>query len=239
MYKLNHEELSILSRNSQGSLDGLKKSLHTFFNEHPRNDYFLRFNKLSPKDAYYFMNDSEDDSEDDDELMTLDTIKRDLECLHVRSELSVEDKVNQCIKVITYSDRVHCEAAFLDDADELIFLLLKYRNINHRTETRCFVKDGKLIAISQYYVDLVDVYEETSTVQAKIQDYFRVPRSTLTDYVADVFINAHTHTQSNIELIEFNPFTHGTDPCLFTWDELDKLSPSDLPEFRFVTTVST
>jgi hypothetical protein len=221
MFKLNEEELDMLARR-RGSLDRLRSELHEFFLQHPDNDYFLRFNKLSPKDAYYFMNDDIDEDED----MTLDTIRRDLEYLHIRAEMSVCQKVDHCINVITHSDRVYCEALFLDDGDELIFLLLDYKNINHRSETRCFIKDGKLIAMSQYYVDLYDAYDH-GNVRASIMDYFMIPRSVLLDYVADIHIVGNI-----IEIIEFNPFNHATDPCLFTWEELDRLSSTDPVEFR-------
>ena len=226
MFKLNQEELDALAKR-HGSLDRLRCALREFFIGH-QNDYFMRFNKLSPKDAYYFLNNVDvDDDDDDDEKMTLDTIKRDLEYLHIRSELSIEQKVDHCINVITHSDRVHCEALFLDEGDELIFLLLDYKDINYRTETRCFIKGGKLIAISQYYVDLDDDADDAD-VHDKIMDYFSTPRSSLLDYVADI----HLNSASAVEIIEFNPLNHATDPCLFTWEELDQLSPSDPVEFR-------
>jgi hypothetical protein len=223
-----HEKLKQLCRQAvyhgiysyaeaKASLSRLCDKLAEFFKENAKTAYFIRFNKLSPKDAYYFINRPE--SEAEDEVMTETGIRRDLDLLHIKADQSVDLKVEQCINVISHSDRIFCEISFSDELD-MKLLLLEHRDINYGTETRCFIRDGNVFAISRYYTDFPGSYlDSPEVVKVKILDYFKSRRSTLLDYVADV----HFNDKAEVELIELNPLTHGTDPCLFTWDELDTL----------------
>ncbi len=208
-------------------LSKLYDKLYEFLDAHPTEEYFIRFNKLSPKDAHYFI--ANDDT--DDESMTTETISRDLDMLHIKSAQSTQQRVEQCLKVIAHSDRVYCELAFSDTYD-MTLLLLDYRVINHSSETRCFIRGGQLIAISQYYTDLHNVYADTSAVIEKIIQYFSANKNlcSLPDYVGDIYFVAETGA---VELIELNPYSHDTDPCLFTWDELDGITGAPVP-FRHV-----
>jgi len=85
----NHRELELLSKN-------LKLHFETNRTKH----YFLKLNKLSPKDAYYIMHD--DDNSDNDTETTINDIKRDLDILHVGKPLNrMED---YCINILLNSD---------------------------------------------------------------------------------------------------------------------------------------
>ena len=190
-------------------------ALDKHFLDNPTNEYFLRLNKLSPKDACYFL----EDGIDEEENMTVNTIGRDIEYLHVGA--SINKTTEHCITVLLHSDRIYCEIAF-DDPDkeqEMSVLLLDYQNINYSTETRCFVKDNKLVAVSQYYCDLKNTYADPQQVCESIQNFFAANKLTeLTSYVFDVYLD----DKNKVRLIELNPFSHGTDPCLFTWVEIDE-----------------
>ncbi len=207
-------------------LTGLIRALDDHFKENPNSEYFLRLNKLSPKDAYYFIENTENENDD----MTIDTIKRDIEYLHVSA--STGKMTEHCINVLLHSDRVYCEIAFDDEeSTELSVLLLNYISVNHKTETRCYVHNNNLIAISQYYCEMTNVYNNPENVTGLIGDFFEnlKQKVNIESYVFDV----HIDTKEKIELIELNPYNHTTDPCLFTWDELDNLNCLDTKLFRY------
>jgi len=205
----------------------LSKQLNNYFNSNPTKHYFLKLNKLSPKDAYYII--TNDSNLDDESELSLDDIKRDLDILHVG--LPVGRLADYCINILLNSDRVYCELAFSDVEEIISVLLLDYKNINHQTETRIYVKNNKLIGISQYYCDLNNVYvnsnqntPDIANIPDIIKKFLNI-KTNLTSYVCDIYFD----NKLNPELIELNPFTHSTDSCLFDWDTLE-LEPL---EFRY------
>jgi hypothetical protein len=207
----NHKELELLSKN-----------LKLHFETNPTKHYFLKLNKLSPKDAYYIMCD--DDNSENDTKTTINDIKRDLDILHVGKPLNrLED---YCINILLNSDRVYCELAFSDIDENISVLLLDYKQINHKTETRIYVKDKKIIGISQYYCDLSDVYDTLINLNnSQINEFIKTQIIDVDSYVCDIYID----NDNNFQLIELNQFAHSTDSCLFTWDELD----AEPFEFRY------
>lgn len=205
----------------------LSKQLNDHFNSNPTKHYFLKLNKLSPKDAYYII--TNDSNLDDESELSLDDIKRDLDILHVG--LPVGRLADYCINILLNSDRVYCELAFSDVEENISVLLLDYININHQTETRIYVKNNKLIGISQYYCDLNNVYvnsnqntPDIANIPDIIKKFLNI-KTDLTSYVCDIYFD----NKLNPELIELNPFAHSTDSCLFDWDTLE-LEPL---EFRY------
>lgn len=93
-------------------------------------------------------------------------------------------------------------------------------------EFRCFMRARKLVGISQYF------YREGPFAQTKrfedsikwaIEErFFPEFRAAahLDDLVFDVFVKVHEHgpeRQTEIKLLEINPYFEMTDPCLFDW----------------------
>lgn len=115
----------------------------------------------------------------------------------------------------------HCE----DEEGEMLegfeLVLRKWKDINPGMEFRCFVKDNKLIAISQRDIascyDFIKQNEEdicddvTKFFKNKIADKF--PDSSFT-------FDVYRYSPQKVLLIDFNPFGAQTDPLLFTWNEL-------------------
>jgi hypothetical protein len=250
LYKLNSKErkyIQTVAHNNiymnskydfskETTLSGLIMALDDHFAKNPDNEYFLRLNKLSPKDAYYFMEDidSDDEGGDTDTDMTVDTIKRDIEYLHVSR--STGKMTEHCLNVLLHSDRVYCEIAFDDDeSTELSVLLLDYVEVNHKSETRCYVHRNKLVAISQYYCDLTDTYDNPENIKKSIKEFFdntfgdraNMKITKLESFVFDIYFDS----QGIVHLIELNPFNHATDSCLFTWTELDEVINTSI--FRY------
>ncbi|KAF9088938.1 hypothetical protein BGX23_007008 [Mortierella sp. AD031] len=125
--------------------------------------------------------------------------------------------------------------------EKVELVLRKWFDLAPSMEFRCFVRDNKLVAISQrdmtFYDFLKGVQEE---LEDKIVDFFedkingQFPDS---DYTFDVYI---TRNRERIYLIDFNPFAQKTDSLLFEWQELLLLDLQDeeqvkgLPEMRLL-----
>jgi hypothetical protein len=191
-------------------LENLKINLDLFFSENPTKHYFLKTNKISPKDAYYMIDQDEEN---------LDII---LDALHVGKEI---DRIGDyCIDILLKSDRLYCELNFSEPEENIYVILLDFIKINHNTETRVYIKSKEIIGISQYYTDLTNVYENLNLKIANTIIFINNLQYDIDDCVIDIHFIENTPS-----VIEFNQFTHGTDPCLFTWEELD-IKPY---EFRY------
>ncbi len=107
-------------------------------------------------------------------------------------------------------------------------------NIPEWAEFRCFVKQRKLIGISQYcyfdfYPEIKNKKEEIKWAIKTFFNLFFVQACHLDDVVFDVFVKKISIKDKSIEdelantniwevkLIEINPFCVLTDPCLFEW----------------------
>ncbi|KAG0365193.1 D123-domain-containing protein [Gamsiella multidivaricata] len=100
-------------------------------------------------------------------------------------------------------------------------VLRKWFDLAPSMEFRCFVRDNKLIGISQrdmtYYEFLKGIQDE---IEQKIINFFEQKISSNfpdPDYTFDVYI---TRNRERIYVIDFNPFAQKTDPLLFEWEEL-------------------
>ncbi|KAF9110111.1 hypothetical protein BGX27_006766 [Mortierella sp. AM989] len=100
-------------------------------------------------------------------------------------------------------------------------VLRKWFDLAPSMEFRCFVRENKLIGISQrdmtYYDFLKEIQDELEQkiivfYEDKIKGRFPDP-----DYTFDVYI---TRNRERIYLIDFNPFAQKTDALLFEWEEL-------------------
>lgn len=121
----------------------------------------------------------------------------------------------------------HCEdgEGSLESGFELV--LRKWKDINPGMEFRCFVKDHKLIAISQR--DTASCYEfieqNEHEICSDIANFFKTKiahKFPDCSYTFDVYRCAG----QKVLLIDFNPFGAQTDPLFFTWDELSDPSMS-------------
>jgi hypothetical protein len=94
-------------------------------------------------------------------------------------------------------------------------------------EFRCFVKAKKLVGISQYFYN--DDPDTIPTFQSSLEwalgvffDKSFLPHVHLDDVVVDVFAKFEVRENEvsvDVRLIEINPFSTWTDPCLFDWNE--------------------
>lgn len=112
-------------------------------------------------------------------------------------------------------------------------ILREWMDIEKWTEFRCFIKDGEIVAISQYFYheEFPQIKENLKNIEGKVIDLYNnikeyLPRYTVMDVV---FKNQETI------LLEINPYnTEGkqyTDPCLFHWNEIEQ---GDKFDFRYI-----
>ncbi|KAG8832050.1 hypothetical protein FRC17_002160 [Serendipita sp. 399] len=107
---------------------------------------------------------------------------------------------------------------------DLELILRKWYHIDRSREMRCFVRDGKLIAISQrdmVYYDFLAVPTVQETVRQTVLTFWereiREKYRSASSYVMDVLL---TRDFQRLHIVDFNPFAAKTDPLLFRYDEL-------------------
>lgn len=116
---------------------------------------------------------------------------------------------------------IHCTDDSPDPSLNYELVLRKWCELIPGAEFRCFVKENKLIGISQrdytqYYDHISKQHEE---ICRSVQEFFKkhIQYKFLDeDFVFDVYRDS----RGKIWLIDFNPFGEVTDSLLFTWDEL-------------------
>lgn len=126
-----------------------------------------------------------------------------------------------------------------DTADVPYHLVLrKSFNLNPSLEFRCFVRDKKLIAITQRDMNHFEfLFDLRSDFSLQIEDFFDETLKDFPDpnFTFDVYIPP---PHERVWLIDINPWAPRTDPLLFSWLELltmDELEDEDfVPEFRLV-----
>ncbi|XP_055970485.1 cell division cycle protein 123 homolog [Sorex fumeus] len=149
---------------------------------------------------------------------------------------------------------VHCTDDSPDPGLEYELVLRKWCELIPGAEFRCFVKENKLIGVSQR--DYTQHYEHISKQKDEIiqgiQDFFQkhIQYKFLDeDFVFDIYRDS----RGKVWLIDFNPFGEVTDPLLFTWEELvsgpalrgddgDTPAPEqeqDMPAFRCTDSAAT
>ncbi|XP_066561131.1 translation initiation factor eIF2 assembly protein [Amia ocellicauda] len=142
-----------------------------------------------------------------------------------------------------------------DSPDPLItyeLVLRKWCELIPGGEFRCFVKENKLIGISQrdYTQHYDHVSKQEEDISRSLQDFFKdnIQYKFLDeDFVFDVYRDS----QGRVWLIDLNPFGEVTDSLLFTWEELTSghrlrgdhvegdTTEQDSPAFRYTTSEVT
>ncbi|KAF7314227.1 hypothetical protein MKEN_00895100 [Mycena kentingensis (nom. inval.)] len=120
---------------------------------------------------------------------------------------------------------------------QLELVLRKWYPVDKSREVRCFVRDDKLLGISQRDSNFYEFWNDPATQQkvvatvkdfweSKIRQKWTGPR----DYIFDLLL---TRDLTRAHIIDFNPFAPRTDALLFTYDNLAGLD-GDTPELRVI-----
>ncbi|KAG8440019.1 hypothetical protein GDO86_005985 [Hymenochirus boettgeri] len=143
---------------------------------------------------------------------------------------------------------IYCVDDSPDPKIKYELVLRKWCELIPGAEFRCFVKENRLIGVSQR--DYTQYYDHISKQKGEIckaiQDFFQehiMYNFPDEDFVFDIYKDS----QGKIWLIDFNPFGEVTDSLLFTWEDLRKNNiPSeehceeqDCPVFRCTTSEVT
>ena len=103
-------------------------------------------------------------------------------------------------------------------------VLRKSFNLNPSLEFRCFVRNRRLIAISQREMNYFDfLFDMRRNFKARIEHFLEdklLPNFKDPDFVFDVYIPP---PHEKVWLIDINPWAPRTDPLLFSWLELLQL----------------
>lgn len=120
------------------------------------------------------------------------------------------------------------------DNIEYELVLRKWAEMNPAMEFRCFVRDRRLVAITQrdlnYYTFLAGMKREILTAICKFFDRVLLPRFDSHSFAFDVYISK---TLDKVYLVDIDPFARKTDSLLFTWNELATINEEN-PVFRLV-----
>ena len=111
-------------------------------------------------------------------------------------------------------------------------VLRKAFEMNPSVEFRCFVRNRKLIGLTQRDLNHFDfLFDLQDRLRSKIQEFFDVRlRDTFPDdnFVFDVYV---PNPYERVWLVDVNPWAPRTDPLLFSWLELLTMDePPEQPE---------
>ncbi|KAK6534716.1 hypothetical protein TWF281_006018 [Arthrobotrys megalospora] len=189
---------------------------------------YPKLNWSAPKDAAFMLGNTLKCSSPSDVYLLLKSsnfITHDLE--HAFDEtLSTPDENGKLIQ--------------LSDV-EYALVLRKWVDVITSVEFRCFVKQRKVVAITQRDLNHYDFLERgKEEFLALIQEFFArhlektFPES---EFVFDVYIPKTLLTESRVWLVDINPYAPKTDTLTFAWQEILNIDPSVpgfKPEFRII-----
>lgn len=119
--------------------------------------------------------------------------------------------------------------------DQFTLVLRRWHEIYESNEFRCFVSDGRLLAMSQrntsvFFEHLVQ-QDEAEALRGAVVGFFEqhVRRDFLLGrYAFDVHVGASPRRR--VRLLDFSPWGPTTDACLFDWPELASMAISAAAE---------
>lgn len=178
-----------------------------FFGANRIKELFVKLESRSPKD--YIQN----------------WPKEDYKALHNAEEI---------VDALLGSMRTFEDLVFLTRLkDEVILYVRPFADFERRYEWRVFVKDRKVIGISQQFYKETFSYNKKYLNEIKrsvtyFMDNICIPNIKVNSFVADLYVSGGTHYKPgitkrflDISIIETNPYGL-SDPCLFeTYDELE------------------
>jgi Fic family protein len=196
---INFESGAIPSDEQGRTLKALEKKITEKIKYFPRGA-FIRLGSRSPKDSY-------------------EAHQRKY-CYHAGQE---------AVKALCDSERVHDDLWLARSNDYTPYIVVReWVIIQPWQEFRCFVRGRKLVGISQYnylnhevFSEIIDNADRIEwTLRKKIEQV--APLLLLDDIVVDLVYKAkgigNTIVNTAI-LLEVNPYSPYTDPCLFNWSK--------------------
>jgi hypothetical protein len=164
--------------------------------------YFIRLGSRSPKDSYTAVKNNYCITS------TFDVFACLLESMRVFEDLCFA-------KSVKYSPYI---------------ALRQWIKIEQKDEFRCFVRNGEIVGISQYFYN--DYYPSIELEKDKIEASIRILFNKIKNYIPENIIFDVIYNSDFSTLLEINPYSNFyTNPCLFTW----KPEEFDIFQFRTVS----
>ncbi|MBK4218244.1 hypothetical protein JJJ17_20140 [Paracoccus caeni] len=111
--------------------------------------------------------------------------------------------------------------ATLDRHEDIQLFAFPWRYIPPWSEFRMFIRDRRVIGVSQYHHQsgFPEISANEHAIKASLSDFCSDLLNALhmETVVADVFVESQQNGRFSTTLIELNPFIQRTDPCLYTW----------------------
>ena len=143
--------------------------------------------------------------------------------------------IRSVVRALSNSMRIYEDLkGFVCQSPIKVVAIREYKPIEKKSEFRCFSKDGKFVGMSQYFYKedfgVMDHVEAAQEYAEKVHKKL-VGTCGFRDFIFDIgYVNT-----DGWKLIELNPFSSDTDPCLFDWktDKFEKM------EIRLVSSHSS
>ncbi|KAL4496757.1 hypothetical protein ABPG73_011723 [Tetrahymena malaccensis] len=184
---------------------------------------FVKLNWRSPRDTENWLHGLQIDNLED--LLTV------LKSSGILAELLEEykDQFGLCSTINTENQFEQVQQQ-IDSQMGLYLILKKWYNLHKHMMVRCFVRNKKLIAISQRHCSSVNrtIEEFGELFSQKINSYFYekiAPFFEESNYVFDLYIGIAPNYK--LRLLDINPWRGHTNPLLLDWDQLEKIDTEE------------
>ncbi len=133
--------------------------------------------------------------------------------------------IPEAINAIAGSMRCFEDLSLLMQIDMAYLVVRPFISFEEWQEWRVFVKDGKIVGISQYYYMTCYYFsdEKAKEIETEIRDFMDnivIPNMGIPTFVADIIVKGDYDDRGTI-LLETNPYGL-SDPCIFeNYDSLD------------------
>ncbi len=111
-------------------------------------------------------------------------------------------------------------SAAIEKKDAHLFIF-PWHNIPPWSEFRLFIRDRKVVGVSQYHHQKAypEIQENLEAIKASLIPFSRrlIDALHMDTVVADVFVEQQADDSFKTTLIELNPFIQRTNPCLYSW----------------------
>jgi hypothetical protein len=195
--------------------DNLIKDSLDEFNE----KIFIKLNWSSPKDAQWCLNKLSCSHLSDVYMLlkSSDFITHDLTEPFDKCEENSEEERIEGVKVLKY-----------------YLIIRKWVEISPNSEFRCFVKDNRLVGITQrdcraYYKFIEDKKEKIIRLIKEFYVNNLNEKFSNSSFVFDVYLKKN----DTVVLVDFNPYGDITDTLLFDWNDFLNVDNEEV-QFRYV-----
>lgn len=130
-----------------------------------------------------------------------------------------------------------CEAEGRTERPRLQLVLKKWFDMPRSHEFRCFVRNGRLVAISQRDISFYEHLQDTVTqehIKSTIVAFYTEQLASMVPHtiVFDVYL---TRNLEKCYLIDLNPWLDRTDTLLWSGEELEHMQPGEDVPLRLLT----